>query len=70
MLVIILINSRKLPTFIDLEHHTNKATEIFTSGFNSNVSVRSDKVIGVAADPHLFENCACRGWDYSLEGGR
>lgn len=69
MLVIILINPCELPTFIDLKHHTNMTLEIFPSGFDSNVSIRSNKVIGVAADPHLFENCACRGRDYGLEKG-
>jgi hypothetical protein len=70
MLVIILINPSELPTLIDLKHHANKTLEIFASGLDSNVSIRSNKVIGVAADPHLFENRACRGRDYSLEGDR
>jgi len=66
MLIIILIDPCELPIHIDMKHHTDMTPEIFACGFYGNVAVRSNKVIGVEADPYLFENCCFCCRDYGL----
>lgn len=69
MLVIVLINPCESAALVDLDNHTDMAFEILPSGLDSKIAIRSDQVIGMAADPNLFENCTCRRWYDGLEGG-
>lgn len=72
MLVIVLINPCESAALVDLDDHTDMAFKILPRGLDSNIAIWSDQVIGMAADPNLFENCTCRrrydglGGDWSV----
>lgn len=66
VLVIVLVDPSEFSVVIDLKHHEDVALEIFTSGLDSNVSIGSNEIVCVSADPYLLKDCTCRSRDDSL----